>query len=149
MQPVQRYYLEDLAVGMTDRVTKQVTADDIEAFAGVTGDTNPVHLDAAYAETTRFKERIAHGMLTAGYISAVLGTRLPGPGCIYLSQSLKFRAPVRIGDQVDAHVTVRDVDPLSKRIRLETRCLVGETVVVDGEAILLVQSRAGAISAAE
>ena len=149
MEQVHRYFLEDLAVGMTDTVSKQVTADDIEAFAGVTGDTNPVHLDAAYAETTLFKERIAHGMLTAGYISAVLGTRLPGPGCIYLSQSLKFRAPVKIGDEVTAHVTVTDVDPAKKRIHLETRCLVGETVVVDGEAILMVQSRPAQISAAE
>jgi 3-hydroxybutyryl-CoA dehydratase len=149
MEQVHRYYLEDLTVGMSDTVSKQVTADDIEAFAGVTGDTNPVHLDADYAETTLFKERIAHGMLTAGYISAVLGTRLPGPGCIYLSQSLKFRAPVKIGDEVTAHVTVTDVDPTRKRIHLETRCLVGETVVVDGEAILLVQSRPAQVSAAE
>ena len=141
MNGVQRYYLEDLSVGMSETFSKKVTSDDIEIFAVVTGDRNPVHLDQAYAATTLFKERIAHGMLTASFISAVLGTRLPGPGCVYLSQSLTFRAPVRIGDDVAARVTVTAVDPQKGRIQLETQCHVGETVVVDGEAILLVQRR--------
>lgn len=143
------YYLEDLNVGMSETVSKTVSADDIDAFALVTGDHNPVHLDQAYAETTFFKDRIAHGMLTASFISAVLGTRLPGPGCIYMSQSLKFRAPVKIGDAVSARVTVAAVDQEKRRIRLETVCSVGETVVIDGEAMLMVERRPLQPAAAE
>lgn len=141
MSEFKSYWLEDLQVGMTETFTKIVSAEDIDAFAHVTGDRNPIHLDQAYAETTFFKDRIAHGMLTASFISAVLGTQLPGPGCVYLSQSLKFRAPVKIGDEVTARVTVADVDQEKRRIRLETVCAVGETVVIDGEALLMVQRR--------
>ncbi len=149
MSAFKGYYLEDLSLGMSETVNKTVSADDIDAFAQVTGDHNPVHLDQAYAETTFFKGRIAHGMLTASFISAVLGTRLPGPGCIYLSQLLKFRAPVKIGDAVTARVTVANVDQEKRRIRLETVCSVGETVVIDGEAILMVQRRPLQPAAAE
>ena len=115
MSEFKSYWLEDLQVGMTETFTKIVSAEDIDAFAHVTGDRNPIHLDQAYAETTFFKDRIAHGMLTASFISAVLGTQLPGPGCVYLSQSLKFRAPVKIGDEVTARVTVADVDQEKRR----------------------------------
>ena len=94
------YLFEDLAVGMEASYGRAVTRADIQAFAEITGDTNPVHLDAAYAAGTPFKERIAHGMLSAGYISAVFGTKLPGPGAIHVSRSLDFRGPVRIGDTV-------------------------------------------------
>ena len=141
MSELKGYHLEDLSVGMSETVTKTVSAEDIDTFADVTGDHNPIHLDQAYAETTFFKDRIAHGMLTASFISAVLGTRLPGPGCIYLSQSLKFRAPVKIGDQVTTRVTVAHVDQESRRTRLATVCSVGETVVIEGEALLMVQRR--------
>ena len=136
------HYLDDLAVGMTAIYAKTVTEADIVMFAGVSGDTNPVHLDELFADQTPFKGRIAHGMLSASFISTVLGTRLPGPGCIYLSQSLKFRAPVKAGDTVTARVTVKDVDIQTKRITVDTVCTVGDTVVIDGEAQLIVNRRA-------
>jgi 3-hydroxybutyryl-CoA dehydratase len=139
------FYLEDLEVGMTGLYAKTVTDADIVMFAGISGDTNPVHLDALFADQTAFKGRIAHGMLSASFISTVLGTRLPGPGCIYLSQSLKFRAPVKAGDTVTARVTLKDIDPDTKRITLDTVCSVGDTVVVDGEAVLIVNRRAEVI----
>ena len=135
------YYLEDLSVGMSEVFAKTVTEGDIVGFADITGDTNPIHLDEAFAAESLFKARIAHGMLSAGLISAVLGTRLPGPGCIYLSQSLRFRAPVMIGDHVEACVTITDILHEKQRITLETLCRVGETVVIDGEAILKVSRR--------
>lgn len=135
------YYFEDLKVGMTDLYSKTVTDADITLFAGVSGDTNPIHLDAEFAKESRFGQRIAHGMLAASYISAVLGTRLPGPGCIYLGQELKFLNPVKLGDTVRARVTVTEILPEKKRVRLKTVCTVGQTVVVDGEALLFVPSR--------
>src|SRR5918997_1182060 len=104
------YRFEDLAVGMTAAFTKIITDADLVMFAGVSGDTNPVHFDEGFARTTMFKGRIAHGMLTASLISTVLGTKLPGPGCIYLSQSLKFLAPVRAGETVRAEVTIKSID---------------------------------------
>ncbi len=142
MEEKHGLFLEDMMVGMTAIYAKTVTEADIVMFAGVSGDTNPVHLDAHFADQTAFKGRIAHGMLSASFISTVLGTRLPGPGCIYLSQSLKFRAPVRTGDTVTARVTVTNVDPDKKRVAFDTVCTVGDTVVVDGEALMLVSRRA-------
>lgn len=135
------YYLEDLKIGDTASFAKTVTDADIVLFAGVSGDTNPVHLDQEFAETTLFKGRIAHGMLSAGFISTVLGTKLPGPGAIYLSQSLKFKAPVRPGDTVRATVTVTDIAVERKRVTLSTVCTVGEVVVIEGEAVVMVQPR--------
>ncbi|MCH8156074.1 MAG: MaoC family dehydratase [Proteobacteria bacterium] len=142
MEEKHGLFLEDLAVGMTAVYAKTITEADIVMFAGISGDTNPVHLDALFADQTAFKGRIAHGMLAASFISTVLGTRLPGPGCIYLSQSLKFRAPVKIGDTVTARVTITDVNPDNKRVAFDTVCTVGDTVVIDGEAQLLVSRRA-------
>ncbi len=127
---------------MTAVYAKTVTEADIVLFAGVSGDTNPVHLDAHFAEQTAFKGRIAHGMLSASFISTVFGTRLPGPGCIYLSQNLKFRAPVKAGETVTARVTVKTVNADNRRVAFDTVCTVGDTVVVDGEALLLVSRRA-------
>ncbi len=141
------FYLEDLEIGMTGLYAKTVTDADIVMFAGISGDTNPVHLDALFAAQTTFGGRIAHGMLSASFISTVLGTRLPGPGCIYLSQSLKFRAPVKAGDTVTARVILKDIDPDTKRVTLDTVCSVGDTVVVDGEAVLIVNRRAEATDA--
>jgi len=135
------YYFDDLEVGTTGVFGKTVTEADITNFAGVSGDTNPVHLNAEFAATTRFGARIAHGMLSASFISAVLGTKLPGPGCIYLSQNLKFVAPVNIGDTVVAHVTVTELRPEKRRAMLKTVCTVGETVVIDGEAMVYVPPR--------
>ena len=135
--------IEDLKVGDSASFSKTVSAADIDLFAQVTGDTNPVHLDEAYAAKTIFKGRIAHGMLSAGFISTVLGTKLPGPGAIYLKQELTFRAPVKIGDTVTATTTVTEVIADKKRVALKTVCMVGDTLVVDGAALMLVPSRAG------
>lgn len=142
-QPTAGALIEDLRVGQTASIAKTVTAADIDQFASITGDNNPVHLNAAYAAKTRFKARIAHGMLGAGFISAVLGTKLPGPGAIYISQSLAFKAPVKIGDTVVAKATVTEVVVEKKRVRMATVCSVGETTVLEGEAMLLVPSRNG------
>jgi 3-hydroxybutyryl-CoA dehydratase len=130
--------IAELAPGMTAELSHTVTAADIEGFAKVTGDVNPVHLDEAYAATTMFKGRIAHGMLSAGFISAVFGTKLPGPGAIYMSQTLTFRAPVKIGDTVVTRVTVKEVIPDKRRVKFDTVCLVGDKPVLDGEALLMV-----------
>jgi 3-hydroxybutyryl-CoA dehydratase len=142
MQLLRGYYIEDLKVGMSSSYGRTVTETDIANFAGVSGDTNPMHLNAEFAATTRFKQRIAHGMLSAAYISTLIGTRLPGPGCLYISQSLRFTAPVRIGDTVIATATITGIDSKRRRVTLSTVCKVGETVVVEGEAETLVESRA-------
>lgn len=133
--------IEDLEIGMTRHLTKDVTDRDIELFAEVSTDRNPVHLDDAYAQDTIFEGRIAHGMLTAGLVSAVIGEQLPGHGTVYLSQSLKFMAPVRPGDTVRVDVTVLAIDHAKRRVTLETQCRVGKTVVLKGEAVVLAPSR--------
>jgi 3-hydroxybutyryl-CoA dehydratase len=149
MDDIHGYYLEDMSVGMTAVFTRTVTEADIVLFSGISGDVNPVHLDQKFAENTMFKGRIAHGMLTASFISTVLGTKLPGPGCVYISQNLKFKAPVRIGDTVKARVTVTAVDNERGRITVATVCHVGDTQVIDGEAQLLVPRRPAIPQAAE
>lgn len=141
---LQGYFLEDLSVGMTAAVTKTVQESDVKQFAEITGDTNPIHLDHDYAVATMFKGRIAHGMLTASYISAVLGTKLPGPGAIYISQSLRFKAPVRLGDQVVAQATVMAVDAARRRVSITTVCCVDDKAVLEGEAVLMVPSQKAA-----
>lgn len=135
------YYFEDMSVGMEAVSEKTVAEQDIGDFARVSGDYNPVHMNEEYAATTFFKSRIAHGMLTASFISTVLGTQLPGPGCIYLSQSLKFLAPVRIGDTVKAVVRITNLDKARHRAQLSCLCEVGGKVVVEGEALMFVPSR--------
>ncbi len=142
MELLHGYYIEDLALGMSTSYGRTVTETDIANFAGVSGDTNPLHLNAEFAATTRFKQRIAHGMLSAAYISTLIGNRLPGPGCLYIAQTLRFVAPVRIGDTVIATATVTDIDTARRRVKLSTICRVGDTVVVDGEAETLVETRA-------
>jgi 3-hydroxybutyryl-CoA dehydratase len=132
------YFFEDLTLGMTRVFSKTITEADLLMFAGVSGDTNPIHLDQDFASRTMFEGRIAHGMLTASLVSTVLGTRLPGPGAIYVSQSLRFLAPVRIGDTVIARAVVAELIPERHRVRLETFCTVGERKVLDGEAVLMV-----------
>lgn len=139
---MQGKFLEDLGVGQSAQLVRTVGEADLVAFAEVTGDTNPVHLDADYAATTSFGERIAHGMLSAGYISAVLGTTLPGPGAIYLSQTLKFKRPVRIGDEVTAVVTVTEINAAKAQVTLSTVCKVNGKAVVDGEAVVMVPRKA-------
>ena len=139
----QAYALEDLTVGMTASYFHTVTDADIRQFADLTGDHNPLHLDEEFAKTTRFKSRIAHGMLSASFLSTVIAI-LPGPGTIYLSQTLAFRAPVHIDDTIEAQVTVADIDAAKKRVRLKTVCRVGDLVVIDGEAVVMVPSRKNA-----
>jgi 3-hydroxybutyryl-CoA dehydratase len=141
MDELRGKYLDEISEGMTAVFSKTVTEADIVLFAGITGDTNPVHLDEEFAKPTMFKGRIAHGMLTAGFVSAVFGTKLPGPGCIYLSQNLKFKAPVKIGDTVKARVTVSAIDQAKARVTFATTCHVGELIVLDGEAQLMVPRR--------
>lgn len=134
-------YFEDLSVGQEASSSNTVTADVIRAFADVSGDRNPVHIDADYAATTIFKERIAHGMLSAGFISAVFGMQLPGPGAIYISQTMNFKAPVKIGDVVVTTVKVAELVPEKKRARFNCVCAVGGKPVVQGEAVLMVPGR--------
>jgi 3-hydroxybutyryl-CoA dehydratase len=141
-QALHGYYLEDLQVGMSAEFSKTVTEADIVAFADVSGDTNPVHMDEAFAAATPFKGRIAHGMLGASLLSTVFGTKLPGPGCIYISQDLRFKAPVRIGDTVVARVTISEILPEKRRVTFACECRVGDTVVIDGAASLMVSRKA-------
>ncbi len=136
------HFFEDLSIGMEASLARTVAAKDIEDFARVSGDYNPVHLDEAHAAGTPFKQRIAHGILTASYISAVLGTRLPGPGCIYVSQTLSFRAPVHIGDEVITTVQITDLIKEKRRAIFHCVCKVGDKAVLEGEAVLMVPSRA-------
>ena len=133
--------IEDIEMGMTRNLRKVVTDKDIEMFAEVSTDRNPVHLDEDYAQDTIFEGRIAHGMLTAGLISAVIGEQLPGHGTIYMGQTLKFLAPVRPGDLVYAEVKVVDIDLSKRRVRLECHCAVDDQRVLAGEAVVLAPSR--------
>jgi 3-hydroxybutyryl-CoA dehydratase len=134
-------FIEDLEEGMSASFAKTITDADIVMFAGVSGDTNPVHLDADFAAGTMFKERIAHGMLSASLISTVLGTKLPGPGAIYMSQTLKFKAPVKIGDTVTATGTVSELNREKRRATIACVCTVGGKPVIEGEAMVMVPSR--------
>ena len=136
------YVFEDLQLGMEARLVRTVRAGEIQSFADISGDHNPVHLDAAFAATTPFKTTIAHGMLTAAYISAIFGTDLPGPGCIYVSQTLNFRAPVRPGDEVTTLVRIVDLIGAKRRARFDCICSVNGKTVLEGEAILLGPARA-------
>lgn len=138
--PVGTICIEDLEIGMTRSLSKTVSDRMIELFAEVSSDRNPVHLDDAYAQDTIFEGRIAHGMLTAGLISAVIGEQLPGHGTVYLSQTLKFMAPVRPGDRVTASVSVAAIDHSRRRVTLDCACRVGDRVVLKGEALVLAAS---------
>lgn len=135
------YYFEDLEEGMTDIYGKTVTDADIILFSGISGDINPLHLNHEFASETIFEGRIAHGMLVASFISMVIGTKLPGPGCIYVNQNLRFKAPVKAGDTVTARITVTKLIPEKKFVELKTICTVNDKVVVDGEATVMVPRR--------
>ncbi len=136
------YFIEDLSVGMTASYAKTITETDIVIFAGISGDNNPLHLNEEFARESIFKGRIAHGMLTAVFISTVLGTKLPGPGCIYLNQEVTFLAPVRPGETVTTQVTISEVDPEKCRAVAKSVCTVAGKPVVEGVSTLLVPSRA-------
>lgn len=135
------YYFEDLEVGMEASHAKRISGDDIQSFADISGDDNPVHLCDQYASESVFKERIAHGILTASLVSTVLGTKLPGPGSIYISQSLNFRAPVKIDDEVIARARITELLPEKGRAIFSCNCEVNGKTVLDGEAVILVPSR--------
>lgn len=142
------YYFEDLKVGMKASYAKTLAEHEVFAFAGISGDTNPVHLDKDYAANTMFKERIAHGILTASLLSTVLGTKLPGPGAIYVSQSLNFRAPVPFGSEVVATARIKSLDAKKRRATFTCDCSVDGKTVIDGEAVLMVPKRPKAEAAA-
>ncbi|HEU5048037.1 MAG TPA: MaoC family dehydratase [Rickettsiales bacterium] len=135
------YAFEQLKVGMSATFSRTITETDLRNFSGVSGDTNPMHLNEEYARTTPFGGCIVHGMLTASLISTVIGTKLPGPGCIYLGQTLKFIAPVYVNDTVYAVATVKELIPEKNRVVLTTQCFVKDKVVVEGEAVIKVPAR--------
>ncbi len=141
LPPFQTLCFEDLRIGMTETHSKTVRSSDVVGFAEITGDRNPIHLSEHFAAKTPFKGRIAHGLYTASLISAVIGTRLPGPGAIYVSQTLKFLAPVKIGDTVEAIVAVTELIEERQRARLSCRCKVRNVVVLEGEAIVKIPRR--------
>ena len=141
MQELHGYYLEDLEVGMSDSFAKTITDADVTLFAGISGDTNPIHINADYAATTPFEKRIVHGMFSAALISTVAGTKLPGPGAIYIDQQIKFKAPVFIGDTAKASVTVSDIDQRRRRVKCKTEVHVGEKLVATGEATFMVDKK--------
>ncbi|PHO10264.1 MULTISPECIES: MaoC family dehydratase [Malaciobacter] len=130
--------LEEIKIGMSATYSQTVTDADIKSFAGISGDRNPVHLDEKYAEESRYKKRIAHGMMTASYFSALFGTKIPGEGCVYVAQSLKFKRPVYVDDTVTATVEVIQVDLSKKRVFLKTTCKVNNKIVTDGEAEIFI-----------
>jgi len=135
------FFFEDLSVGMTAVYSRTITESDIVLFCGISGDTNPLHLDREYAARTIFGGTIAHGMLSASLISTVIGTKLPGPGAIYIKQDLRFKAPVRAGDTVVARATITELMPEKNRVLMSTVCTIGKTTVIDGSALVMVPSR--------
>ncbi len=141
MNELDGYDIEDLKIGMRASFAKTITEADIVLFAAASGDNNAVHINEEFAQTTQFKGRIAHGMLSASVISAAIAGRLPGPGTIYMGQTLRFLAPVRPGDTVHATVTVKELIPEKSRARLTTVCTVNGEVVIDGDALVMTTSR--------
>jgi 3-hydroxybutyryl-CoA dehydratase len=138
---IHTLYFEDLRIGMRETLMRTVMDGDVVDFARISGDENPIHLSERYAAKTRFGQRIAHGLYTASLISAVLGTRLPGPGAVYRSQTLNFHAPVKIGDVVTVVVEVVELVPEGRKARLHCEALVDGQVVLDGEASVSVPGR--------
>ena len=132
----QTLYFEDLRIGMRELFSKTVQSEDVIGFAELTGDHNPIHLSDHFARKTRFGERIVHGLYTASLISAVIGMRMPGPGAVYISQTLNFRGPVKIGDVVEVNVEVIELAEKGRRVRLKCECLVDGRLVLDGEGLL-------------
>ena len=134
----ESYSIDEISVGMSASYAQTITDADVKQFAGISGDNNPVHMNEEYANESRFKKRIAHGLLSASFFSALFGTRLPGKGCVYVSQNLDFKKPVYLGDTVTATVTVTDIDIKKKRVFFETKCLVKNRIVIDGTAELYI-----------
>ena len=138
---IERHYIEDLKIGQSASYTRTITEADVQQFGAVSGDLNPLHFDEDYAKTTIFRGRIAHGMLSLSFVSTVLGTQLPGAGSIFMSSTVRFKAPVRIGDTVVARVELTSLVPEKNFAVFKTQCLVGQKVVIDGEATILIPSR--------
>jgi len=143
MSSVEQVFIEDMREGMSAALERTFTREDVEAFARLTGDVNPAHVDADFAASSVFGKPVAHGMLTAALISAVLGTKLPGKGAVYVSQTIQFRKPVFPGDAVRAEVEITAIDARRKRVTLATRCLVDGKPVLRGEAVVIPPSRKG------
>jgi 3-hydroxybutyryl-CoA dehydratase len=141
MNQLDGYDIEDLTAGMSATFSKTITEADIVLFASASGDNNAMHINEEFAQTTQFKGRIAHGMLTASVISAAIAGRLPGPGTVYLGQNLRFKAPVRPGDTVHATVTVKELSAEKRRVSLTTVCTVNGKVVIEGDALVMPTSR--------
>ena len=135
------FFIEDLKPHQTDEIERKITEEDINSFAKLTGDDNPVHTNSDFAKKTIFKKKVAHGFLSASLISTIIATKLPGPGSIYLSQNIKFLAPVFIGDVVRVKVTIQEIDYEKKKVKLQTKCFKNEKKIISGEAIVLVNSR--------
>lgn len=136
-----QYYIDQLRPGMSESFSKTVTEQDVMLFGEVSGDLNPVHFDEEFARKTIFRGRIAHGVLCLSYISTVLGMKMPGPGTIFISANSRFKAPVRIGDTVTTTCTVAEVTPEKRRVQFDCLCKVGDTVVVEGEALVMPPTR--------
>ena len=130
--------IEEIEIGMEVSYSQTITDSDVKDFAGISGDRNPVHMDEEYASNSRYKKRIAHGLMSASYFSALFGTKIPGEGCVYVSQSLQFKRPVYLGDTVTATVIVKEVNLDKKRVFFRTICKVKNKIVIDGEAELFV-----------
>lgn len=141
MDEMHGYYLEDLEVGMSASYAKTISESDVYMFAGISGDNNPIHINSEYAATTPFKNRIVHGMFSAALISTVAGTRLPGPGAIYIEQTIKFKAPVYIGDTAKATGTIEEIDEKRRRVKMRTDVHVGEKLVATGYGTYMVDKR--------
>ena len=135
------FFIEDLQIDQTDKIERKITEKDIDNFVKLTGDNNPVHTNLDFAKKTIFKQKVAHGFLSASLISTLIATKLPGPGSIYLSQNLKFIAPVFIDDLVIVKVTVKEIDHEKKKVKLQTECFKNEKKIISGEAIVLVNSK--------
>ncbi|WP_122892780.1 MaoC family dehydratase [Arcobacter peruensis] len=134
----ESYSVEEIEIGMIASYSQVITDADVKTFAKLSGDHNPVHIDEVYAENSRYKKRIAHGLISASFFSALFGTKLPGKGCVYVSQNLNFKRPVYLGDTVTAIVTVTNVDIIKKRVFFDTKCLVKNKAVITGTAELYV-----------
>ena len=130
--------INEIKIGMSESYSQTISEADVKAYAGISGDRNPVHMDDEYAEKSRYKKRIAHGMISSSFFSALFGTKLPGPGCVYVNQSLNFKRPVYIGDTVTAIITVTKIDEIKSRVYFDTVCKVKNKVVIGSEAELYI-----------
>lgn len=135
---INSYDINEIKIGASASYSQTITDADIKTFAGISGDNNPIHMDDNYASNSRYKKRIAHGLLSASFFSALFGTKIPGYGCVYVSQNLNFKRPVYLGDTVVAKITVISIDHEKKRVKFKTICLVRNKIVIEGVAEIFV-----------